>query len=63
MTVMKIKDFANLLRELADSIENGDSYEGSLQYTFTEPAQPGMMNVEAALRTGNLDGQGGMILL
>lgn len=59
MTVMKAEDFAKLLRALADSVETGDSLEGSLQYTYDEAG----FKIDAALRTGNRQGQGGMMLL
>jgi hypothetical protein len=61
MTVMKVEDFAKFLRKLAEAVETGDSFEGNLQYTFGD--EPGLMNIEAALRTGNREGQGGMLLL
>ena len=60
MTVIKAEDFAKLLRQLAEMVETGDSLEGSLQYTYHES---GGVQIEAALRTGNREGQGGMILL
>lgn len=59
MTIMKPEDFAKLLRALAESIETGDSLEGSLQYTYDEAG----FKIEASLRTGNRQGQGGVMLL
>jgi hypothetical protein len=58
---MKAEELAKLLRQLAEAVETGDSMEGNLQYTFGD--EPWSFKVEAALRTGNREGQGGMILL
>lgn len=60
MTVVKAEDLAKLLRQLAEMVETGDSLEGSLQYTYHAS---GGVEVEAALRTGNREGQGGMLIL
>lgn len=59
---MKAEDFAKFLRKLAEAVETGDSMEGSLQYTYDDTA-PFAMKIEAAVRTGNREGQGGMLLL
>lgn len=64
MKIMKAEEFAQFLRKLADAVESGDSLEGSLQYTYAEwPYQDHGMKIDAAVRTGNRDGQGGMLLL
>ena len=61
---MKADEFAKFLRQLADMVETGDSLEGSLQYTYADwPYQDKGMKIEGALRTGNREGQGGMLLL
>jgi hypothetical protein len=62
VTVIKREGLAKLLRQLADMVETGDSAEGRLEYTYDD-ADPSAVKVEAALRTGNLEGQGGMLLL
>ena len=61
MTRMPRSQLVQLLQNLARAVESGDSAEGSLSYSIAE--EPAMVEVEAALRTGNLDGQGGMVIL
>lgn len=60
-TVIRRQELARLLRQLADLVESGDSAEGSLQYTYAEGHDD--VRVSASIRTGNLEGQGGMFLL
>jgi hypothetical protein len=61
---------AAVLRQIADLVERGDSFEGSIEYTIplpedaypppaTDDEQPDVM-VRAAFRIGNSQGQGGM---
>lgn len=57
--VLPKSELVRLLREQADIIEADDSYEGSLSYTFAS-GKPNHFEVEAALRIGNSNGQGGM---
>lgn len=62
MKIMGRAEFARFLRLLADDVETGDSLEGSLQYTYALIGRDDV-EVEAAVRTGNLQGQGGMTIL
>jgi hypothetical protein len=50
--------FAVVLRQLADSVEAGDSMEGHLEYYISGRAGHDI-DVHLTVRTGNLDGQGG----
>lgn len=59
MTILKPEGFAAYLRIIADAVERGDSLEGSMEYTTTQEG----VEVHAAIRTGNLNGQGGVDLL
>ena len=55
-------ELAVLLREIADSVESGDSLEGSLEYLIPEDGSDGL-DVRASFRTGNRDGQGGIVVI
>ena len=58
------KKFAEFLREMADRIEADDSFEGNMNYMFVErQGGESLFEVRGSLRVGNLQGQGGMILL
>lgn len=61
--LMKKEKLAQLLRSLADSIESGDSLEGSVRYTIPRDPKIEELHVFGAVRTGNLEGQGGVTLL
>jgi hypothetical protein len=63
--MIKTKEqIAKDLRELAGIVESGDSFEGSYHYScLQEAAQPGQFEVTAAIRVGNLEGQGGMRII
>jgi hypothetical protein len=50
-----------VLRHIADSVEAGDSYEGSLEYLAGDGER--MFRVIAAYRIGQSVGQGGMRLI
>lgn len=51
------------LRDIADRIEDGDSFEGSLTYScMDEDLVAGEFRLVGAVRVGNKDGQGGMRL-
>lgn len=55
-----------LLRDITARVEAGDSFEGSLEYlmpTDEEVPEGTEFMVQAAYRTGNLGGQGGMRLI
>jgi hypothetical protein len=51
-----------LLRDMADRVETGDSMEGSVEYLLEDDG-PGDLRVRACYRVGNLDGQGGMRII
>ena len=65
---------AILLDDIMHHVLDGDSYEGSVQYTMPEPATPEEERagwpsadaefwVTAVYRIGNLQGQGGMRMI
>jgi hypothetical protein len=55
---------AALLREIADAVEQGDSFEGRIEYTrMDEGLEREEWEVSAAYRVGNAMGQGGMRIL
>lgn len=54
-------DLAVLLHKVADAVASGDSAEGRISWLLGD--EPGEVEVEAAIRTGNLDGQGGYHLI
>ena len=59
------------LREMADRVEVGDSFEGNIEYTMPWSEEIGDpetdhadgFRVRAAYRVGNLQGQGGMRMI
>jgi hypothetical protein len=51
------------LRSMADSIEQHDSFEGWIEYTFSEDDDPDAFDVKAFWRVGNSEGQGGCIMI
>ena len=55
---------ANLFRLLATMIEDGDSFEGSISYSCLDnDLDGGDFRVTGTYRIGNLDGQGGVVVL
>lgn len=62
--LIKKEDLKILLVNLANSIEEGDSFEGNLSYTCMEDhIPPGSFELTGAFRTGNTQGQGGTTIL
>jgi hypothetical protein len=57
---MTAPELGQLLRAVAAAVESGDSLEGSLEYAI---GTAGNLDVQASLRTGNLQGQGGLVLI
>ena len=55
------EELAELLEHIARIIRCRDSYEGSITWTFGET--PGALSVAMAVRSGNLQGQGGVCIL
>lgn len=52
---------AALLRNMADLVEAGDSFEGSIEYGLPDvPGDPDEVMVRASFRIGNSMGQGGV---
>ncbi len=64
MNKMTTANIAAFLRKLADMIESGDSTEGSFAYSLDfQDDDPNVRLIEARVRTGNLEGQGGVVIL
>lgn len=64
MAIIKRADLKKMLIELAEKIDEGDSFEGSLSYScMTSGLERDEMEVTVAVRVGNLEGQGGMMFL
>ncbi len=57
VTQKKLLDLLDLMKA---GITSGDSLEGSLEYAAISPDE---FNLVAAIRIGNLQGQGGTILI
>jgi hypothetical protein len=59
------EELVGLLREMADAVEGGDSYEGSLEYLIpSDLDQMDKHEVRAVFRVGNSDGsQGGVRMI
>ena len=64
-TQVSTKQVADLLRMIADEVESGNSIEGSFQYgpDWSDEGGGFPMCAMGTFRTGNLDGQGGMITI
>ena len=65
---MSYEALAAVLRGMADLVEQGDSFEGSIEYTMPGPDTPhpeveADVMVRAAFRIGNTMGQGGMRII
>ena len=56
---------AAVLRGMADLVESGDSFEGSLEYMIPveDQAAPDEVMVRASFRIGNSEGQGGVRII
>lgn len=54
---------ATVLRHVANAVESGDSLEGSIEWLIPEHGSSQDLEVTASVRTGNLDGQGGVLLI
>ena len=54
-------DLIRLLKATIEAIEDGDTMEGRLQYEWGDT--PGTYNVNAFVRVGNSQGQGGVMLV
>jgi hypothetical protein len=59
---MTFSDLATLLRLVADHVEQFDSFEGSIQWSFPESSDA-ETEVVAVVRTGNSQGQGGYLMI
>lgn len=69
---MTTEGLADFLSQLAEEVRRGNSLEGSVEYLLPGhvhlrghlgASAPGVVMVRAAVRTGNLGGQGGMTLI
>lgn len=54
--------FAEYLYNMAMAIKSGDSVEGYVEYTF-DLETPDNVMVLASCRIGNLEGQGGVLMI
>jgi hypothetical protein len=55
-------ELADVLQDMAERVSAGDSFEGHIEYAI--PDNPvGEVEVSAAYRIGNLQGQGGLRLI
>lgn len=65
------EQLVEVLHTMAEHVEQGDSFEGSIEYTLPwskeigdpETDPPDTFRVRAAYRIGNLQGQGGMRMI
>lgn len=57
---MKRAEFGKFLHQVADAAASGDSAEGSIQWLIADDYDE--VFIEAAFRTGNLQGQGGYMI-
>lgn len=63
-TVLSTQEFLDVLDDIRTRVESGDSWEGSLEYRFSDQSGPGRdFEVCAAYRVGNTGGQGGMRII
>jgi hypothetical protein len=57
-------EVAAVLRDMADHVEAGDSFEGSIEYHMPHPRDPDAdAMMRASYRIGNLQGQGGVRII
>lgn len=62
-------EVAAILRDMAERVEAGDSFEGSIEYVMPwpdenmEPVSDAEVMVQASYRIGNSMGQGGLRLI
>lgn len=64
MKTLQQSELATLLRAMARLVEAGDSFEGNLSYSCMDDGlAPGEFAVRAQFRTGNSEGQGGMVVV
>ncbi len=64
--VVERRELSAILRDMADKIDAGDSWEGHLEYSYWDEengAGRDQFSVMGTYRIGNLDGQGGVRLL
>jgi len=55
------KELAAVLSDMAQRVEHGDSFEGSIEYTSTD--EQGAFEVLGSYRVGNSEGQGDIRLI
>ena len=63
---MTREELAAVLRDILARVENGDSFEGSIEYLMDytiDADQPADFMVRGSYRTGNTMGQGGVRLV
>lgn len=55
------EQLVTVLRDMTDRVEQGDSFEGYVEYLLPDPGDPpDGFRVKGSYRIGNLQGQGGM---
>jgi hypothetical protein len=60
---MSFGQLADLLSDISAMIREGNSFEGFIEYLMPDPYEEGDVDVRARVRTGNRDGQGGMMIV
>ena len=58
---MKKEQLIQLLEQTITALKENDSMEGRIMYQFGD--EPGTFNVDAFVRVGNSQGQGGAIIV
>ena len=61
MKILTKEQLVKMLKAIVAEVEVDDSYEGSFQYTLSD--EPGKFEVNASIRVGNSQGQGGVTIL
>lgn len=64
MGIVTATNFKKAMIDIANRIEEGDSFEGTISYSrLTSGLERGELEVSVAVRVGNLEGQGGMFII
>jgi hypothetical protein len=64
--VAERRELSAILRDMADRIDSGDSFEGNIEYSYWDEengAGENQFSVMGTYRIGNKDGQGGLRML
>jgi len=61
---MSYTDLAQFLRDMAQAVEAGDSFEGNIEYLMPlDNPEPGTAMVRGVVRIGNRSGQGSVMMI